>query len=115
MAQREQSAEIRVAAAIDRQQEHRVRAKRQLGAEQRYQPVRVRVAIEANREIEVVAVCQRECLIPAFERGLNECFGRGEPEQQRAVRAHAQRDERAHRVLPCAARRRPPRAISRRA
>jgi len=60
------------------------------------QPVIARVLVEPDREVEIVAVGERERAAAGLERPFDQRLGRCGAAQQRSVRADAQRDERAH-------------------
>ena len=85
----EQSAEVAEPAPIDRQQQRVARRRGELGAEQRREPLGTRVLVEANREVEVVAIGERERAVPERQRAIDERLGRGDAVQQRAMRPHA--------------------------
>ena len=102
MARGQDAAQVGVAAPVERQQQRRGAGlePRDLGAQQRREPRGARRAVEAHREVEVVAVGERERSVAQLERALDQRLGRGGAEQQRAVRARAQRDEGAHGACP---------------
>ena len=98
----EHRAQVGVAAAVERQQQRagpRVRGRGHLGAEQRDQPGRAGRLVEGDRQVEVVAVGERQRAVAQRGRPLDQCRGRGRAPEQRAVRAHPQGDE-GHVRLP---------------
>ena len=104
----EDAAQVGVAAAVDRDEQGRGAGvggwrrvprrleRRDLGAQQGGEAFGPRRAVEADGEVEVVAVGERERRVAEFERALDQRLGRGGAEEERAVRAHPQRDKAGH-------------------
>ena len=98
VARRQERAQARPAAAVERDQQRAVAARErgQLGADDRLEPRALRRVQEPHGEVEVVDVGQAEGGVSQLRRALAQRLGRGDAREQRAVRAHAKRCERGH-------------------
>jgi hypothetical protein len=83
----EDLAQVRVAAPVDREQQRLVGARGDGDAEDRAQPLAPRVLQEADREVEVVAIGEREGLEPSSSARATSPLGRRGAVEQRAVQS----------------------------
>jgi len=75
MACGEKLAHVGVAAAIEREQQHLVRPAGDRAAEQRHESLGARALVEADRQVEVVAIGERQGAVVELERPLHQRLG----------------------------------------